>query len=194
MIKGTILKELFHSYFISVFVNTFLILLSFNPLPLRQRFIIYKQQLTCFFLTFLNIKRRSHANVKIINRNEWKAGFIRFLSFYQFYEVWFGWVLWHINSCRLFNGKSSLYTYIRGAFNRFPDFFVQAFKIDVDSWKFRMLLLYILWDDWFQVQMNSYSSNWNTPYESLIAQLVNFKNAIWTWGHFRRTICNEILF
>ena len=26
--------------------------------------------------------------------------------------------------------------------------FVQAFKIVVDSWKFSMLLLYILWDDW----------------------------------------------
>ena len=36
----------------------------------------------------------------------------------------------------------------RGAFNRFPDFFVQAFKNVVDSWKFTMLLLYILWDDW----------------------------------------------
>ena len=28
-----------------------------------------------------------------------------------------------------------------------PDFFVHAFKIVVDSWKFTMLLLYILWDD-----------------------------------------------
>ena len=37
---------------------------------------------------------------------------------------------------------------IRGAFNKFPDFFVQAFKIVIDSWKFTMLLLYILWDDW----------------------------------------------
>ena len=27
-------------------------------------------------------------------------------------------------------------------------FFVQAFKIVVHSWKFTMLLLYILWDDW----------------------------------------------
>ena len=27
-------------------------------------------------------------------------------------------------------------------------FFVWAFKIVVDSWKFTMLLLYILWDDW----------------------------------------------
>ena len=35
-----------------------------------------------------------------------------------------------------------------GEFNRFPDFFVQAFKIVVDPWKFSMLLLYILWDDW----------------------------------------------
>ena len=38
--------------------------------------------------------------------------------------------------------------YIHGAFNKFPDFFVWAFKIVVDSWKFCMLLLYILWDDW----------------------------------------------
>ena len=30
----------------------------------------------------------------------------------------------------------------------FPTFFVQAFKIVIDSWKFGMLLLYILWDDW----------------------------------------------
>ena len=37
---------------------------------------------------------------------------------------------------------------IWGAFNKFPDFFVQAFRIVVDSWKFSMLLLYDLWDDW----------------------------------------------
>ena len=39
-------------------------------------------------------------------------------------------------------------SYIRGAYDKFPDFFVQAFKIVIDSWKFTMLLLYILWDDW----------------------------------------------
>ena len=58
---------------------------------------------------------------------------------------------------------------IRGVFNKFPDFFRMVFKIVVDSWEFKMLLLYMLWDDWpiflgFQVQMNRYSSNWNTPY------------------------------
>ena len=30
----------------------------------------------------------------------------------------------------------------------FKTFFIQAFKIVVDSWKFTMLLLYIVWDDW----------------------------------------------
>ena len=30
----------------------------------------------------------------------------------------------------------------------FQTFYVQAFKIGVDSWKFSMLLLYTLWDDW----------------------------------------------
>ena len=30
----------------------------------------------------------------------------------------------------------------------FQTFFVQHFKIGVYSWKFCMLLLYILWDDW----------------------------------------------
>ena len=30
----------------------------------------------------------------------------------------------------------------------FQTFFVQAFKIVVDSWNFNMLLLHILWDDW----------------------------------------------
>ena len=27
--------------------------------------------------------------------------------------IWFGWVLWHINHCRLFNAKFSLYIYIK---------------------------------------------------------------------------------
>ena len=34
------------------------------------------------------------------------------------------------------------------AFNNIPDIFVQAFTIVVDYWKFTMLLLYIVWDDW----------------------------------------------
>ena len=33
-------------------------------------------------------------------------------------------------------------------FNKFPDLFVSALKLAKDFWKFSMLLLYILWDDW----------------------------------------------
>ena len=43
---------------------------------------------------------------------------------------------------------------IRSAFNKFPDFFVQAFKIVVDSGKFGMLLLYILWNDWLIIMIS----------------------------------------
>ena len=32
------------------------------------------------------------------------------------------------------------------------------------------------------------------PTKAWLSQLVNFQNAIWTWGQFRRTICNKILF
>ena len=31
------------------------------------------------------------------------------------------------------------------------------------------------------------------PTKALLSQLVNFKKAVWTWGHFRRTICNKIV-
>ena len=37
---------------------------------------------------------------------------------------------------------------LRDAFDKFADFFVQVFKIVVDTWKFTMLLLSIIWDDW----------------------------------------------
>ena len=32
------------------------------------------------------------------------------------------------------------------------------------------------------------------PTKAWLSQLVNFKNAIWRWGHFRRMICNKTLF
>ena len=37
---------------------------------------------------------------------------------------------------------------ICGAFNKFPDFFLQVFKIVVTLENIGMLLLHILWDDW----------------------------------------------
>ena len=50
--------------------------------------------------------------------------------------------------CATSKQKQSLLNYhLRGSFNKFPDFFVRASKIVVDSWKFSMLLLNIIWDD-----------------------------------------------
>ena len=70
--------------------------------------------------------------------------------------------------------------YIRGVFNKFPDFFVQAFKIVVDSWKFTMLLLYILRDDWpiFTFKWTASAAIGIHPTKAWLSQQVNFKNAI----------------
>ena len=32
------------------------------------------------------------------------------------------------------------------------------------------------------------------PTKAWLSRLMNFKNAIWRWGHFRRTICNKFCF
>ena len=88
---------------------------------------------------------------------------------------------------------------IRGAFNKFPDFLVEAFKIVVDSWKFSMLLLLHLLR-WL-TNFHDFRFKWTAaaaigiyPTKAWLSQLVNFKNAIWTWGHFRRTICKKFYF
>ena len=112
--------------------------------------------------------------------------------------VWFGWVLWYINHCRLFNAKSSLYIYVVPSIS-FQTFFVQAFRSVVDSWKFSILLLYILWHDWpiFMISASNEQLQQELEYTLLKPDCHSWwisKNAIWTWGHFRRTICNKILF
>ena len=73
---------------------------------------------------------------------------------------------------------------LRGAFNKFPAFLVWEFKIVVDSWKFSMLLLYILWDDW--PIFYDYRFNWTAtagigihPTKAWLSLLVRFKNEIW---------------
>ena len=56
--------------------------------------------------------------------------------------------MWNSPSLILIPGLSGYSPEVSGAFDKFPDFFVQAFRIVVDSWKISILLLYILWDDW----------------------------------------------
>ena len=77
----------------------------------------------------------------------------------------------------------------------FQTFFVQAFRIVVDTWKFTVIAIHLL--RWLN-NFYDFSFKWTAtaaigiyPTKAWLSQLVNFKNAIWTWGHFRRTICNK---
>ena len=52
----------------------------------------------------------------------------------------------------------------------------------------------------WQTNFNDFRFKWKTTAaigthstKAWLSKLVNFKNAIWTWGHFRRTICNKIV-
>ena len=87
----------------------------------------------------------------------------------------------------LFANKSYIYIYIYiyDAFNKFPDFCVQAFRIAVESWIFSMLFLYILWDEWpiFMISGSNEQLQHEleyTPTKASLSQMVNFKHAIWT--------------
>ena len=66
---------------------------------------------------------------------------------------------------------------------------MKEFRIVIDSWMFSMLLLYIWWDD--RLIFFYFSFKWTAtlaigihPTKTWLSQLVDFKNAIWTWGHF----------
>ena len=83
------------------------------------------------------------------------------------------------NSPKNLNDKNHL-VYIQGNFNKFPDIFVQAFKIVVDSWIFSMLLLYIVWDGWpifydFRFQWTATAAIEMYPPKAWLSKLVNFK-------------------
>ena len=73
-------------------------------------------------------------------------------QFCSYVEAWSYWVM---NACVLIHIRFKLYwcttitlVNILLPSISFQTFFVQAFKIVVDSWKSSMLLLYVLWDDW----------------------------------------------
>ena len=80
----------------------------------------------------------------------------------------------------------------------FPTFFVQAFKIVI-----LLQIQYVITIHLLRWLTNSYDFSFKRtataaigihPTKTWLSQLVNFKNAIWMWGYFRRTICNKIVF
>ena len=82
--------------------------------------------------------------------------------------------------------------HIRGAINKFPDFFLQALKIHYVIAIHLMRWLTNLYD--FSFKWTATAAIGIHPTKAWLSQLLNFKNAIWTWGHFRRMIGNKILF
>ena len=46
----------------------------------------------------------------------------------------------------------------------------------------------------FRFKRTATAGIWIHPTKAWLSQLVNFKIAIWTWGHSRRTIWNKIIF
>ena len=65
----------------------------------------------------------------------------------------------------------------------FQTFFVWAFRIVIDSWKFSMLLLYILWDDWpisYDFRFKWIPTAGIGIHHTIagLSQLLNFKNAM----------------
>ena len=71
-------------------------------------------------------------------------------SFFCLYNsVYLSPVVWVVLPPVLSEDHKYIYIYIYQVYTiSFQNFFVQAFKIVVDSWEFTMLLLYILLDDW----------------------------------------------
>ena len=85
---------------------------------------------------------------------------------------------------------------IRGAFNKFSD----LFRMGLQNYRRHLKILYVLVIHLMRWLTNFYDFRfkWTAteaigihPTKSWLSQLVIFKNAIWTWGHFRRTICNK---
>ena len=74
---------------------------------------------------------------------------------------------------------------------RFQTFFVWAFKIVIDSWKFIVIAIHLM--RWlttfydFRFKWTATSGIGLHPTKAWLSQLLNLKIAIW---HFRRTLCN----
>ena len=77
-----------------------------------------------------------------------------------------------------------IYIYIRGAFNKFPDFFLQEFKIDSVCYCYTS---YETTDQflWFQLQMNSYSSNLTLIEHQFLIGIRDSRKAGSLWGMMR---------
>ena len=89
-----------------------------------------------------------------------------------------------------------IYIYIRGTYDKFTDFFHMGIKNCRRLWKIQYVIVIHLMR-WL-TNFYDFRFKWTPtaaigihPTKAWLSQLGNFKNSIW---HFRRTICNKILF
>ena len=79
----------------------------------------------------------------------------------------------------------------------FQTFFVQVFKIVVDSWKLIFFIHLMIWlanfyD--FRFKSTAPAAIGIHPTKAWLSQLVNFKNVIWMWGHFGERYAIKLCF
>ena len=88
---------------------------------------------------------------------------------------------------------------IRGAYDKFTDFF----HMGISNCRRPLKIHYVITIHLMRWLTNFYDFRfkWTAttaigihPAKAWLSQLVNFKNEIWTWRHFRRMICNKFCF
>ena len=98
----------FHAFITFIFFQFFLFAFSFScPLPFPSHLPLL------FLLPFLPSSLISASSLTPFPFSHFSPSFLKYLLFDFNDFFWFRLALWHTNYCRLFNAKSSLYTYIR---------------------------------------------------------------------------------
>ena len=85
--------------------------------------------------------------------------------------IWFGWVLWHINHCRLFNAKSSLYVYIKYIWFGLVEF--HGISTIVGYLMPNSIFTYIL-NIWFVSTFYRCTGKWSSSHLFALSQIVLF--------------------
>ena len=107
-----------------------------------------------------------------------------------------GWVLWHINHCRLFNAKSSLYIYIKYIYFAWVGFYAISTIVSYLISDIYDLLTHFVdnisewaWANFICIQLNGFKyCNITAIFIYLHTQFVGIFNFKWVW------ICMAIIF
>ena len=124
--------------------------------------------------------------------------FLQEVSFWHFQKGWYCqvfllWSLTTISSLLLFIFQSVWIAKLRGAYNKFPDFFRMGHLKLLSTLQNSLCYCYILWDDWSFYDFRFKSTATAAMEYTLLKPDCHswWISKIW---HFRRMICNKIVF